>query len=68
MMDSEEEIENKAEILAHDKMWSKLKALSVLHSRYLSERRLEEAVRVKKLMDIEESKTEYCDEGVYEEP
>jgi len=67
-MDSEEEIENKAEIMAHNQKWSKLKALSVLHSRYLSESRLEEAMRVKKLMNSEESKTKYYDGGVYDEP
>jgi hypothetical protein len=67
MMDSEEEIMNKAEMLAHNQGWSKLKALSVLHSRYLSERRLEEAVRVKRMIDSEESKPEYSDKGVYEE-
>jgi hypothetical protein len=67
MMDSEDEIMNKAEMLAHDQGWTKLKALSVLHGRYLSERRLEEAVRVKKLIDSEESKPKYSDNGVYEE-
>ncbi len=68
MMDSEEEIVNKAEMLAHNQGWSKLRALSILHSRYLSEGRLEEAVRLKRLMDSEESKLKYSDEGVYEEP
>jgi hypothetical protein len=41
-MDSEEEIEKMAEKLAYDQSWSKLKALSMLQSRYESERRLEE--------------------------
>ncbi len=40
MMDSEEEIMSKAEMLAHNQGWFRLKALSVSHSRYLSERRL----------------------------
>lgn len=37
-MDSEEEIEKIAEKLAHDQSWSKRKALSMLQSRYESER------------------------------
>jgi hypothetical protein len=52
-MDSESEIERMAETLASDKGWSKLEALSVLQSRYQSERRLEEALRTKKIMDRE---------------
>jgi hypothetical protein len=67
-MDSEAEIINKAEMLARNEGWSKLKALSILHSRYTSERRLEEALRVKKLMDMEESKPKYNDKGVFDEP
>jgi hypothetical protein len=67
-MDSEAEIINKAEMLARNEGWSKLKALSILHSRYPIERRLEEALRVKKLMDMEESKRKYNDEGVFDEP
>jgi hypothetical protein len=37
-------------------------------ARYTSERRLEEALRVKKLMDIEESRPKYHNEGVFDEP
>ena len=65
-MDSEEEIENKSEIMAHNQKWSKLKALSILHSRYLSESRFEEAMRVKKLMNSEESKSRHL-KGFYED-
>jgi flagellar biosynthesis chaperone FliJ len=65
-MDSEDKIEKMAEILAKDQGWSKLKALSVLQSRYQSERRLEEAVVVQKIMDREESKPEET-KGVYDE-
>lgn len=64
MVDSEEEIIKEAEMLAHNQGWTKLKALSVLHSRYLSECGLEEAVRVKKMMGSEESKPKYSDNGV----
>lgn len=65
-MDSESEIERMAETLARDKGWSKLEALSVLQSRYQSERRLEEALRAKKIMDREESKSRE-EKGFYEE-
>ena len=37
---------------------SKLEALKMLLSRYESQRRLEEAGRAKKIIDMEESKTE----------
>ena len=57
-MDSESEIERMAQTLASDKGWSKLEALSVLQSRYQSERRLEEALRTKKIMDREEVKSQ----------
>lgn len=66
-MDSEDEIEKMAETLARNEGLSKLKALSVLQSRYQSERRLEEALRAKKIMDIEESKTEESDKWTYDE-
>ncbi len=65
-MDSEDEIEKMAETLARNEGLSKLKALSVLQSRYQSERRLEEALRAKKIMDIDESKLQ-ADKGLYEE-
>ena len=57
-MDSESEIERMAETLARDKGWSKVEALSVLQSRYESERRLEEALRTEKIMDKEEAKSQ----------
>jgi hypothetical protein len=55
-MDSGVEIDKMAARLARDEGWSKLKALSVLHSRYESERRLEEAAIVRRIIDREESK------------
>jgi hypothetical protein len=66
-MDSEEEIEKIAEKLAHDQGWSKLRALSMLQSRYESERRLEEAVIVKRIIAREQSKPEVSSKGFYEE-
>ncbi|MGG6460458.1 MAG: hypothetical protein ACM3JQ_03415 [Candidatus Eiseniibacteriota bacterium] len=65
-MDSEAEIEKMAETLARNESLSKLKALSILQSKYQSERRLEEALRVKKIIDREESKVQ-ADKGLYEE-
>jgi hypothetical protein len=66
-MDSESEIENMAEVMAKDEGWSKLRALSVLQSRYESERRLEEALRTKKIIEREESKTSDAPKGFYNE-
>jgi hypothetical protein len=54
-LDTEKDIEKAAEKLAKDKGWSKLKALSVIHSRYRSENRLEEATIVDRLIEKEES-------------
>ncbi|HEY7078461.1 MAG TPA: hypothetical protein VH500_02095 [Nitrososphaeraceae archaeon] len=66
-LDTEQEIEKMAEKLADDNGWTKLKALSMLQSRYESERRLEEAVRVKKIIEREESKTEETSKGFHDE-
>ena len=66
-MDSEEEIDKMADKLLTDKGWSKLEALSVLQSRYQSERRLEEAAIVQKIIAREESKSKGVDTGFYEE-
>ena len=55
-LDSEKDIEIAAERLVKDNGWSKLQALSALHSKYQSERRLEEAVIVKSLIDREKSR------------
>ena len=54
-MDTEKNIEKAAEKLAKERGWSKLKALSVIHSRYQSENRLEEATIVDRLIEKEES-------------
>jgi hypothetical protein len=39
-----------------------------LQSRYESERRLEEAAIVRRIIDREESKPKEIDKGIYEEP
>jgi len=66
-MDTEEEIEKMAEKLANNQGWSKIKALSILHSRYESESRLEEAVIVKRIITKEESKPKQVNDGIYDE-
>lgn len=66
-MDSEKEIDKMADKLANDKGWSKIEALSVLQSRYHSERRLEEAAIVQKIIAREGSKPRETDKGFYEE-
>ena len=52
-MDSEKDIEKAAARLMEDNNWSKLQALSTLLSRYKSQRRLEEAVIVQRIIDRE---------------
>ena len=66
-MDSEQEIEKVAQKLANDQGWAKLKALSILQGRYESEKRLEEAVIVKRIIDREKSKPEQVGEGFHNE-
>lgn len=58
-MDTEQEIERAIEEIMKDTGVSKLDALKMLFSRYESQRRSEEALRVKRIIDREESKTEY---------
>ena len=66
-MDSEQEIKKMAQKLANDQGWSKLMALSILQGRYESEKRLEEAVIVKRIIDREKSKPEHVGEGFHNE-
>jgi hypothetical protein len=66
-LDTEQEIEKIAEKLANDNRCSKLKALSMLQGRYESERRLEEAVIVKRIIDREEFKPEQNSNGFHNE-
>ena len=53
---AKKDIEIAAERLVKDNGWSKLQALSALHSKYLSERRKEESVIVSSLIKKEKSK------------
>jgi hypothetical protein len=55
-LDSEKDIEIATDRLVKDNGWSKLRALSALHSKYLSERRKEEAVIVNRLIAREKSR------------
>lgn len=66
-MDTEQEIEKMAEKLANDQSCTKLKAISMIQGRYESERRLEEAAIVKKIIDREESKPEETAQGFHNE-
>ena len=55
-LDSEKDIEIAVERLVEDNAWSKSQALSVLHSKYQSERHLEEVVIINKLIAREKLK------------
>ena len=55
-MDTEKDIEIAVERLVKDNAWSTLQALSVLHSKYQSERHLEEVVIVNRLIAREKLK------------
>lgn len=57
-MDNQNDIEIAAEKLVKENGWSRIKALSAIHSRYQSERRLEEAQIVQRLLNMEEAKME----------
>jgi hypothetical protein len=65
-MDSEEDIEKAAKKLAEDNGWTNVKALSVLHSKYESDRRLEEAAMVRRIIDRIESEAN-SNAGFYDE-
>ena len=65
-MDSEEDIEKAAKKLADDNGWSKVKALSVLHSKYENDKRLEEAIIVRRIIDRVESEAN-SNAGFYDE-
>ena len=57
-MDSQRDIEIAAEKLVKENGWSRIKALSAINSGYQSERRLEEAIIVQRLLHAEEAKIE----------
>jgi VIT1/CCC1 family predicted Fe2+/Mn2+ transporter len=63
-MDTEEEINNAAEKIMRDITVSKLDALNMLLGRYQSQKRLEEAVIVQKVIEKEKSKPEDYGHGL----
>jgi hypothetical protein len=63
-MDTEEEINNAAEKIMRDITVSKLDALNMLLGRYQSQKRLEEAVIVQKIIEKEKSKPEDYGHGL----
>jgi hypothetical protein len=57
-MDSQKDIKIATGKLVKENGWSRIKALSAIKSRYQSERRLEEAIIVQRLLHAEEAKIE----------
>lgn len=66
-MDTEEEINNAAEKIMRDITVSKLDALNMLLGRYQSQKRLEEAVIVQKIIEKEKSKPEDYRHGLHQD-
>jgi hypothetical protein len=66
-LDTEQEIERAVEEIIKDTETSRLDALNMLFSRYESQRRLEEAMRVRKIIDEEESKAEGFGKGMHQD-
>jgi len=64
-MDTQQEIERAAETLANEKGCSIMEALNMLRSKYQSDRRLEEAQIVNRLIDRQLQKR--GEEGFYDE-
>lgn len=62
-MDNEKDIQMAVEKLMKDNGLSKLKALSMLLGKYQSQRRLEEAVIVQRIIDEEKSKNQNMVKG-----
>ena len=63
-MDTEQEIERAVEEIMKETRASKLEALNMLFSRYESQKRLEEAVRVRRIIDKVESNAEGYENGM----
>jgi hypothetical protein len=63
-LDTEQEIERAVEEIMKDTRASKLDALNMLFSRYESQKRLEEAVRVRRIIDKVESNAEGNENGM----
>jgi hypothetical protein len=66
-MDTEEEINNAAEKIMRDIAVSKLDALNMLLGRYQSQKRLEEAVIVQKIIEKEKTKPEEYGHGLQQD-
>jgi ferritin len=63
-LDTEQEIERAVEEIMKETRASKLDALNMLFSRYESQKRLEEAVRVRRIIDKVESNAEGNENGM----
>ena len=66
-MDTEEEINNAAEKIMKDITVSKFDALNMLLGRYQSQKRLEEAVIVQRIIEKEKSKPEDYGHGLHQD-
>jgi hypothetical protein len=66
-MDSEEDIKIAAEKIMKDTKVSKLDALNMLLGRYQSQRRLEEAVIVRRIIERERSQPEEYGQGLHQD-
>lgn len=66
-MDNEEDIKIAAEKIMKDTKVSKLDALNMLLGRYQSQRRLEEAVIVRRIIEKEELKPEEYSHGLQQD-
>ena len=67
IMDNEKDIQMAVEKLMKDNELSKMKALSMLLGKFQSQRRLEEAVIVQRIIDEEKSKKSGYGKGFYED-
>jgi hypothetical protein len=66
-MDNEEDIKIAAEKIMRDTKVSKLEALNMLLGRYQSQKRLEEAVIVQKIIEKENTKPEDYGHGIHQD-
>lgn len=66
-MDNEEDINIAAEKIMEDTRISKLEALSILLGRYESQRRLEEAVIVRRIIQREQNTLEDYGRGLHQD-
>jgi hypothetical protein len=66
-MDNEEDINIAAERIMKDTKVSKLDALNMLLGRYQSQRRLEEAIVVRRIIEREKSQPEEYGRGLHED-